>query len=626
MTAAGNRTYSWTSYNLPYRIQEVDSTTEFLYGPERQRIRQAASLSARGARRTWPSCDGLPAAYRRSSFASSGVAMNDAAQPPAVTTVDEPPKPGEILRRLSAIEILRALPPEEVQEVVRHVELLDVPAGHVLMRAGDPGDALYLVESGTARVQLPGRAEPIRIGAGTAVGEAALLSGAPRNATVTAETALCVWRISREAFDTLVAASPNLRHALEDPVESRLTGAAIEAPSREYWVATALRAVEARNRSLTLWELLMAVGLIAWVGLAVVEHQALLDLAAHRGVLAFVQLAAGLLIIQGSCEAFIHGVERLGARLRWDGFISGTVGSVLSTAPEFFVIAFLVQVDPLAAFVTAAVTIYNNALAFSIYSFFLPKDKKGAFRMPRSLTAAGGEILIAGGAVALIVGAIMVLFKLDGARSALAGADLLVIGSILMGIYGYYLVTLVRYYGEGGDDTESHQPEPARLGHDTSWGGIGTMFVLGIVGAYCGGESIGAFAETALGSLGLPTIPTAAALALFAGVSEYIIVYKSHRRGELGIALSNVFGGMTQVMFLLLPFSLVAIGVAGLATGSADYVIPVNMVSIMLVLLLFPLFYALHQYITQEKTLSDLDAAAMTGIYVLLLYFLFTAG
>jgi Ca2+/Na+ antiporter len=275
--------------------------------------------------------------------------------------------------------------------------------------------------------------------------------------------------------------------------------------------------------------------------------------------------------------------------------------------------------------VTAAVTIYNNALAFSIYSFFLPKDKKGTFRMPRSLTAAGGEILIAGGAVTLIVGAIMVMLKLDGSRHALAGMDLVVIAFVLIGIYSYYLVTLVRYYAAGEDDAESHQVEPHRLGHDTSRSGIGTMLGLGIVGAYCGGEAIGAFAETALGSLGLPTIPTAAALAFFAGMSEYIIVYKSHRRGELGIALSNVFGGMTQVMFLLLPFGLLVIGVLGMVTGYAQYAIVINGVTMMLMLLLFPLFYALHQYISQEKTLSDLDAAAMTGIYLLLLYFLFTS-
>ena len=533
--------------------------------------------------------------------------------------------PDEVLRRLSDIALLRALPPEEIQELVDSVEQQDVPAGHCLMREGEPGDALYLIESGTARVERPGTADVIRVGAGSAVGEGALLSGGPRSATVYADTPLSVWRISRESFTGLVAASPNLKRALEALVESRRTGVALETPSQVYWLATARRAIEARNPELRLWEILMAVGLLLWVAQFVNKYLGLVHAADHEVWFAGLQLATGMLAIQGSCEAFIHGVERLGARLKWDGFISGTVGSVLSTLPEFVVIAFLVQVNPLAAFVTAAVTIYNNALAFSIYSFFLPKDRRGAFRMPRSLTVAGGEILIAGGSVTLIVGLIMLLFRVDGARSTLAGLDLIVIGAVLIGIYVYYLITLVRYYGEGGDDEESHQPEPSRLGHDTRWNAIIGMFVLGLVGAYCGGESIGAFADTALTGLGLPTIPTAAALAFFAGMSEYIIVYKSHRRGELGIALSNTFGGMTQVLFLLLPFGLLVIGGAGLVTGQAIYAIPINMATGMLVLLLFPLFYALHQYITQDKALSDLDAAAMTGIYLLLLYFLFTS-
>lgn len=548
--------------------------------------------------------------------------MNDAAGK-AVTVTQEMASFAEVLRRLSEIPILRALPPEEIQELVGCVEHLEVPAGHRLITRGEVGDALFLIERGDARIERDDRGV-IRIAAGSVVGETALLTGERRNASVVAETPMVVWRLPREAFTGLVERSPNLRQALNELVESRRTGEKMEAPSQAYWLATARRAMEARNRNLTLWELLMAAGLILWGLLFVNERAGVVAPNEYHVWFAALQLITGLLVIQGSCEAFIHGVERLGARLHWDGFISGTVGSVLSTLPEFVVIAFLVQVDPLAAFVTAAVTIYNNALAFSIYSFFLPKDKKGAFRMPRSLTSAGGEILIAGGAVTLIVGAIMVMLKIEGSRTVLAGIDLLVIAAVLIGIYAYYLVTLVRYYAEGEDDAESHRADPHRLGHDTSATAIGTMFALGIIGAYCAGEAIGAFAETALGSLGLPTIPTAAALAFFAGMSEYIIVYKSHRRGELGIALSNVFGGMTQVMFLLLPFGLLVIGVVGLVTGDAVYAIKINSVTMMLMLLLFPLFYALHQYISQEKTLSDLDAASMTGIYLLLLYFLFT--
>ena len=42
-------------------------------------------------------------------------------------------------------------------------------------------------------------------------------------------------------------------------------------------------------------------------------------------------------------------------------------------------------------------------------------------------------------------------------------------------------------------------------------------------------------------------------------------------------------------------------------------------------ILLFPLIYVLLQYLEDDHTLSNLDAAAMTAVYGLLLYFLFTA-
>lgn len=549
-----------------------------------------------------------------------------------VTTAATAPLPAlqefdaeDVLRRLSRIEILRALPPEEVQALVPHVDYARLPKGTQLMKRGDVGDSLYFIESGKARVERPDQ-DPVFVGAGSVVGEGALLTGDRRSATVIAETELSVWVIAKLYFDSLAQRSPVLRQALELLLDARKKGQPQPLPSEQWWVSTAIRAIEARYRGLTTWQLLMGAGLWMWVLL--LFNNRLLIVSEEGRALAFAlyRLVAGLLIVQGACQAFVQGVERLGARLRWDGFTSGTVGSLLSTLPEFVVIAFLVQINPLAAFVTAAVTIFNNALVFSIYAFFLPKDRRGAFAMPRSLSIAGGEIMIAGATVTLLVGMVMLVLRVATPQTVLEGVDLIGIGLVLMMIYAYYVLTLVRYYAEGKDDEESLPPDPERLGHDVSWHGIVAMFLLGALGAYAAGEAIGGFAETALDRLGLPTIPTAAALAFFAGISEYIIVFKSHRRGELGIALSNTFGGLTQVMFLLLPFAMIMIGVLGVATGQAGYAIPINEVTMLLVLLLFPLFYALHQHMEMEGTLSNLDAASMTGVYLLLLYFLFTAA
>ncbi|MCK6600575.1 MAG: hypothetical protein L6Q77_02005 [Bacteroidetes bacterium] len=459
---------------------------------------------------------------------------------------------------------------------------------------------------------------------GSVLGEMSLLNGAPRTATITSETAVSGWKLAKAGFESILEQSPGLKKSLDALSEDRKKGIRPVLPESQIWISTALRAVEAQAKGIKVWQLLTGIGILLWAGSLVNHWYPVVNPADHELAYAVWMLLAGLLTLQGSCEGFLIGVERLGARYKWDGFISGTVGSLLSTIPEFVVIAFLVLIDPVAAYVTAMVTIFNNALAFSIYSFFLPKNKEGAFTMPRSMTKAGNEILIAGSAIALIAGLLMLVLRAEHISEVLTGPNLILIGLILIMIYGFYLLMLVRYYSEGKDEEGTLPPDPDRLGHNTSWTGIGVMFLVGIGGAYIGGESIGAFAETAIKKMGLPTIPTAAALAFFAGISEYIIVFKSHKRGELGIALSNVFGGLTQVMFLLLPFGMIVIGLAGFATGNPVYSIPINVGTILLMLFLYPLFQSLIQYLEQDKTVNNLDAAGMTGIYILLLYFLFS--
>jgi len=59
-----------------------------------------------------------------------------------------------------------------------------------------------------------------------------------------------------------------------------------------------------------------------------------------------------------------------------------------------------------------------------------------------------------------------------------------------------------------------------------------------------------------LSELQFNPILTALILALFAGMSEYVILWQSHRKREYGIALANAFGGITQVMFLVFPYLL----------------------------------------------------------------------
>lgn len=377
---------------------------------------------------------------------------------------------------------------------------------------------------------------------------------------------------------------------------------------------------EAHQKGIATWLWIMLAGFVLWVALLAAHLLHFIPEELTLGpliVLSALHLLAGLALIQGACEALILGVERLGARFRWDSFIAGTVGEIVSTLPEFVVIIFIVQVDALAAFLIAVVTIYNNALVFSVYSFFLPKNVKGKFLMPEPITRAGTEVLIAGSGIALVLGLVFLTLRTETHKSELVGIDLGLIAIILFVVFGYYLHSLMRYYAKTDQEKKATLDPASRR---TGWIAIGVMFAIGILGAFLGGHSVSEFADAALHRIKLPQVPTALILAFFAGVSEYIIVYKAHKRGLMGIALSNVFGGITQVMFLVFPFTLAVIALSGC-------IIPINFVTTIVLLLLFPVFFVLFEYLEEDHTLNNLDAAGMVGIFVLILYvLLFMSG
>lgn len=383
--------------------------------------------------------------------------------------------------------------------------------------------------------------------------------------------------------------------------------------------------VTAAHRRLPIWGLLMLVGAIAgagfalWPGMTGPADGAAGQESSSGLVVAVAKLVAGLLIVQGACEALVQATERLGARLRWDGYIAGTIAAILATLPEFVVIALLVAVEPLVAFIVAVVTTFNNGLIFAVYSFFLPKDRQGQFVMPAAISRAGSEVLVAGGGIALVLGLSMLALRGETHKTEFSGADLILIAAVLFVVFGYYTFMLVKYFAEG--DPADHPEDPHDRGHPTHWPGILGFLALGIGGAIAGGDLVSEFADSAINTFHLPDVPTALGLAFFGGLSEYLIVYKTHRRGELGIALANVYAGITQVMFLVVPFTLLVVGLFGIF-GTGHYAIPITFTTTMVILLLFPLMYVLLEYTRHDHTFSNLDAAAMTGIYILLLYVL----
>jgi len=80
----------------------------------------------------------------------------------------------------------------------------DVPAGTVVFRQGDPGDALYFVHSGTVRITLTReglKSELASLGKGDFFGEMALIDGSPRSATATCVTPCRLLSVPRGFLD-----------------------------------------------------------------------------------------------------------------------------------------------------------------------------------------------------------------------------------------------------------------------------------------------------------------------------------------------------------------------------------------------------------------------------------------
>ena len=351
-------------------------------------------------------------------------------------------------------------------------------------------------------------------------------------------------------------------------------------------------------------------------------------------------LFVGLIILQGACEALVTASVRLAARLQWNHYVGGTVAEILSTLPELVVIAFVVPVSPLTAFVIALITIYNNALVFSLYSYFLPKDKQGKFLMPKPITEAGTQILTAGAAMGLILGLVMLAFSANPhTKSSFYTIDLVIISVILFTIFGVYLYKLVVNYaseeqavretlGLSQEDVEQRLALVYKNVMISPWPIIALLLVVGICGAVIGGERVAAFAKTAIKDLGINDILTALILAVFAGMSEYVILWKSHRKKEYGIALANAFGGITQVMFLVLPFTLLSIAIYQGLVMPDHHGLPIHFTlsNIFLLIFLFPTFFVLVELLKESHTLGILDTTIMTAIILLLIMLLVTYG
>ncbi len=106
-------------------------------------------------------------------------------------------------------EAFQKLPASNFNALFSRMEAVEAKAGQVIIRQGDPGDYYYLIKSGkvsvsrkadnTGKVSILGQ-----LGDGDSFGEEAILSSAPRNATVVMVSHGVLMRLAKKDFDELL--------------------------------------------------------------------------------------------------------------------------------------------------------------------------------------------------------------------------------------------------------------------------------------------------------------------------------------------------------------------------------------------------------------------------------------
>lgn len=106
--------------------------------------------------------------------------------------------------------------------IAARMDVFRVPAGHALVREGEPGRDLFVIVEGEARVR-KGDAELGLARPGDVVGELGLVLGRPRAATIEANTPLRVARLSHEAFLALFGEEPAIGLRLVEAIIGALS-------------------------------------------------------------------------------------------------------------------------------------------------------------------------------------------------------------------------------------------------------------------------------------------------------------------------------------------------------------------------------------------------------------------
>ena len=134
----------------------------------------------------------------------------------------------EIERRLAALKVVDlfgGLNAEELRLVAERLTYSPFAQGELITRQGNVAHWLYILTAGEADIVLEngpaGRQRINTLAAGSFFGEAGMMTGAPRSATVVARSNVECYRLDKSAFESILHARPELAEEISRIMVSR---------------------------------------------------------------------------------------------------------------------------------------------------------------------------------------------------------------------------------------------------------------------------------------------------------------------------------------------------------------------------------------------------------------------
>lgn len=156
-----------------------------------------------------------------------------------------------ILDKLSVLDLMVNLPPEEIRRVVSHIKKRHFQAGELICHEEDPCDALFLIESGivgiTAHDDSGGDSADSVLMSGQAFGEMELVTGLPAIARAVAVEDTVIWEVHKDDFAEVVAVSPGLQEQLAKMAErphAEIPVGGIDGEHSAAWLEAARKDIE----------------------------------------------------------------------------------------------------------------------------------------------------------------------------------------------------------------------------------------------------------------------------------------------------------------------------------------------------------------------------------------------